>query len=81
MCSGFAVLSVPSEGDRHDFGVAELSGDEIGLFLDEATSHLDRTMESDVNHHVVRLGITRVLVAHRQETIQAADRAVELYVR
>lgn len=48
------------------------------LFLDEATSHLDSNNESIVNENIQRLNITRVIVAHRQETIALADRAIYL---
>ncbi|MFC3853660.1 peptidase domain-containing ABC transporter [Salinispirillum marinum] len=48
------------------------------LFLDEATSHLDSANESIVNEHIKRLKITRVIVAHRKETITSADRVIEL---
>lgn len=46
------------------------------LFLDEATSHLDVAGEHLVNDAVRRLGITRVLIAHRPETIASADRVL-----
>jgi ATP-binding cassette subfamily B protein RaxB len=48
------------------------------LFLDEATSHLDIDMEKMINAHIATLNITRVLVAHRPETIRMADRVIEL---
>ncbi|HRE32942.1 MAG TPA: peptidase domain-containing ABC transporter, partial [Candidatus Berkiella sp.] len=44
------------------------------LFLDEATSHLDVALEQAVNHAVKQLNITRVIIAHRPETIRSADR-------
>lgn len=46
------------------------------LFLDEATSHLDIQNESLVNKYVKQLAITRVIVAHRPETIESADRSI-----
>jgi ATP-binding cassette subfamily B protein RaxB len=46
------------------------------LFLDEATSHLDLVRERSVNEAVHRLDLTRVIVAHRPETIASADRIV-----
>src|SRR5262249_19036031 len=49
------------------------------LFLDEATSHLDVELERRVNDAVKALNITRVIVAHRPETIASADRVVVLY--
>ena len=48
------------------------------LFLDEATSHLDSTTESHVNSYLKEKQITRISVAHRQETIKAADRIIDL---
>jgi len=46
------------------------------LFLDEATSHLDVGNERLVNEAVKRLQLTRVIVAHRPETIASADRVL-----
>jgi ATP-binding cassette subfamily B protein RaxB len=48
------------------------------LFLDEATSHLDIAREHQVNAAVKSLNITRVIVAHRPETISSANRVVVL---
>ena len=48
------------------------------LFLDEATSHLDVDTEKLINAHIATMHITRVLVAHRPETIRMADRVIEL---
>lgn len=48
------------------------------LFLDEATSHLDSVRESVVNEHIKKLNITRIIVAHRKETIASADRVIKL---
>jgi ATP-binding cassette subfamily B protein RaxB len=44
------------------------------LFLDEGTAHLDQRTEALVNDAVKQLAITRVIVAHRRETIATADR-------
>ncbi len=46
------------------------------LFLDEATSHLDVGNEQLVNAAIRRLDVTRVIVAHRPETIASADRVL-----
>lgn len=46
------------------------------LFLDEATSHLDVANEQVVNAAVRRLNVTKVIVAHRPETIASADRVL-----
>lgn len=48
------------------------------LIMDEATSHLDVPTEREVNEAIKSLGITRVIVAHRPETIRTADRIVVL---
>jgi len=48
------------------------------LFLDEATSALDIDRERQVNQSVRQLRLTRVIVAHRPETIATADRVVVL---
>ncbi|MBU0744150.1 MAG: peptidase domain-containing ABC transporter [Gammaproteobacteria bacterium] len=48
------------------------------LFLDEATSHLDTNNEKIINHHVKNIGITRIIVAHRKETVLIADRVIDL---
>lgn len=48
------------------------------LFLDEATSHLDVQRERCVNDSVKSLQLTKVIVAHRPETIASADRVVTL---
>ena len=48
------------------------------LFLDEATSHLDRACEDNINQSLKSLDITQIIVAHRQETIQMASRVVSL---
>jgi ATP-binding cassette subfamily B protein RaxB len=48
------------------------------LFLDEATSHLDVQREQLVNASIKSLRMTRVIVAHRPETIATADRVVVL---
>ncbi len=48
------------------------------LILDEATSHLDMEKESQINQALKALAITRIIVAHRQETIASADRVIYL---
>lgn len=48
------------------------------LFLDEATSHLDVPRERLVNEAVRRLNLTKVIVAHRPETIASVDRVLVL---
>lgn len=48
------------------------------LVLDEATSHLDLVNEQTINNAIDRLAMTRVLVAHRPDTIAMAERIVLL---
>ncbi|MEP7300868.1 MAG: peptidase domain-containing ABC transporter [Caldimonas sp.] len=48
------------------------------LFLDEATSALDVDREREVNAAIRLLDITRVIVAHRPETIASAGRVIVL---
>ncbi|HEX2595604.1 MAG TPA: peptidase domain-containing ABC transporter [Luteimonas sp.] len=48
------------------------------LFLDEATSHLDVRRERLVNTAVRELALTKVIIAHRRETIASADRVLVL---
>lgn len=49
------------------------------LFMDEATSHLDAKLEEDINNAISSLDITRVIIAHRKETVQSADREIRLH--
>ncbi|MFQ6403872.1 peptidase domain-containing ABC transporter [Methylophilus sp. 'Pure River'] len=46
------------------------------LFLDEATSHLDVARETMVNQAIQALDMTRVIIAHRPETIASAKRVI-----
>ena len=46
------------------------------LFMDEATSHLDIQKEHEVNEKIKGLNITRILIAHRPETIASAERVI-----
>lgn len=48
------------------------------LALDEATSHLDVDGERRVNAAIRGLAMTRITIAHRPETIAAAERVVVL---
>lgn len=48
------------------------------LFLDEATSHLDIGNELQVNAAINSLNITRIIIAHRPETIASASRVIVL---
>ena len=48
------------------------------LFLDEATSSLDVANESIINENIKRMMITRIIVAHRPETIRSAGRVIDI---
>lgn len=48
------------------------------LIMDEGTSHLDEPKEREVNHAISMMGITRIIVAHRKETIASAQRVLVL---
>ncbi|MEO8078887.1 MAG: peptidase domain-containing ABC transporter [Caldimonas sp.] len=48
------------------------------LILDEATSHLDIWNEQLVNTAIRQISLTRIIVAHRPETIAMAQRVVVL---
>ena len=48
------------------------------LVLDEATSHLDVAREREINALIKRLRITRLVLAHRPETLASADRVIVL---
>ncbi|KWV11020.1 peptidase domain-containing ABC transporter [Xanthomonas translucens pv. translucens] len=48
------------------------------LVLDEATSHLDVMNESRVNAAIQALQLTRIIVAHRRETLRMAARVITL---
>ena len=49
------------------------------LFLDEATSALDVDREREVNPAIRQLQLTRIIVAHRPETIASASRVIVLH--
>ncbi|GHG76442.1 ABC transporter [Alishewanella longhuensis] len=48
------------------------------LFMDEATSHLDVQLEHYVNQAIKQLKMTRIVIAHRPETILNAERIMQL---
>lgn len=48
------------------------------LFLDEATSHLDIIKEKEINKMIKSLNITRIIIAHRPETITSVDRVITM---
>jgi ATP-binding cassette subfamily B protein RaxB len=45
------------------------------LVMDEGTAHLDVSTEKQINDRISAMGITRIIIAHRQETITTADKA------
>jgi ATP-binding cassette, subfamily B, bacterial CvaB/MchF/RaxB len=48
------------------------------LLLDEATSHLDNKNCQAIDQKIASLSITRIIIAHREETIKSSDRSVFL---
>jgi ATP-binding cassette subfamily B protein RaxB len=48
------------------------------LILDEGTSHLDPERESIINEGIRKMGITRLIIAHRSESLISADRVFVL---
>ena len=48
------------------------------LFLDEATSHLDTQNETRIVEQISQLSMTRIIIAHRPETIRQADRVLRI---
>jgi len=48
------------------------------LIMDEATSHLDSANEARINDAIRALEITRIIVAHRESSLNVADRVIRL---
>lgn len=48
------------------------------LFMDEATSHLDSKNEAKISEQIQHLSMTRIIIAHRKETIDKAEKVFEL---
>jgi len=48
------------------------------LFMDEATSHLDKDNEAKISEQIQNLPMTRIMIAHRQETISKAEQVYVL---
>jgi ATP-binding cassette subfamily B protein RaxB len=46
------------------------------LFLDESTAHLDIYLEREINSNIAQMNLTRIVIAHRPETIDFADRVI-----
>jgi ATP-binding cassette subfamily B protein RaxB len=84
MPMGFHTLigdmgTVLSGGQKQRILIARaLYREPVLLLLDEATSHLDVAREQAVNAAIRSLPMTRIIVAHRRETILSADRIIVL---
>ena len=48
------------------------------LLLDEATSHLDTAREAEVGRAIAALAVTRIVIAHRPQTLATVDRVIEM---
>ena len=48
------------------------------LVLDEATSHLDVAREAEVGRAIAGMPMTRIVIAHRPQTLASVDRVVEM---
>ncbi|WP_269450174.1 MULTISPECIES: peptidase domain-containing ABC transporter [unclassified Sphingomonas] len=67
--------SVLSGGQKQRVVLARaLYRNPTALFLDEATAHLDPESEQRVGQAILELTCTRIIVAHRPETIKRANR-------
>ncbi|MFC3094833.1 peptidase domain-containing ABC transporter [Alteromonas sediminis] len=49
------------------------------IFMDEATANLDVATERTVGNNIAKQKVTRVIVAHRPQTIAMADRVLHLH--
>lgn len=49
------------------------------LVLDEATSHLDISRERLINQNINSLACTKIVIAHRPDTIAMCDRVISLF--
>jgi ATP-binding cassette subfamily B protein len=66
-----------SGGQRQRIALARALLDRPAVVvLDEATSHLDTSTEARIETNLRRLGVTRVVIAHRLSTVRDADRIV-----
>ena len=68
-----------SGGQRQRVVIARaLLRDTPVLLLDEATNHLDVAREQAVNAAIQHLNMTRVVIAHRPETIRAVGKVIAI---
>ena len=68
-----------SGGQRQRLSLARaLASQPSILLLDEATSALDPATEAQVYRNLASLGCTRIVIAHRMSTVQAADQILVL---
>jgi ATP-binding cassette subfamily B protein RaxB len=68
-----------SGGQRQRILLARaLYGSPLALILDEATSFLDTETAQAVSKNLKSMGITRIHFAHRMESIEAADRVIDI---
>jgi ABC-type bacteriocin/lantibiotic exporter with double-glycine peptidase domain len=73
------ALSTLSGGQRQRVLIARaLAGRPRILLLDEATSALDNVSQARVLESLAALDATRIVIAHRLETVKRADRIVVL---
>jgi len=71
--------TILSGGQRQRLLLARaIAGNPVVLFLDEATSALDNITQASVTATIARLGMTRVVIAHRLSTVQDVDRIIVL---
>lgn len=68
-----------SAGQRQRIALARaLYADPDVLVMDEATSALDVAAEQRIGKRLRQLGCTKIVIAHRPETIGTADRVLEM---
>jgi ATP-binding cassette, subfamily B, bacterial CvaB/MchF/RaxB len=48
------------------------------LCLDESTSHLDQLNEDWINKNIRKINMTKIVIAHRKETISYSDRIISI---
>lgn len=66
-----------SGGQRQRLAIARaLARQPCLLILDEATSALDNISQAEVSRNLQKLGLTRIVIAHRLSTVRHADRLV-----